>query len=113
MRWIACRDPPIFADQGDFCLIARQAVEIRAMKGDEGLQPAEMSDLFECLGIERQGQGSGVDPGASTGAFLGRAGMWRAVGAEEKARIARGGRFQHGAAVAFRLEHGQAVIMGP
>ena len=39
--------------------------------------------------------------------------MWRAVGAEEKAWIARGGCFQHGAAVAFGLEHGQAVIMGP
>ena len=33
-------------------MIARQAVEVRAVKGGEGFQPTKMAGLFECFGIE-------------------------------------------------------------
>ena len=62
------------------------------MKTREGFEPVEPADLFEGFGVEFDGGMGGVDARAAAGIFLRLAHVRRAVGAEEEAWIAAGGR---------------------
>jgi hypothetical protein len=99
--------------QRDPASVARQAVEIGAEMRHERLQPVERASRSKTSASIGHGVGGGEAAGAAAGAFLGGVGMGGAVGAQEEARIARGGGLQQRLPVGLALGDGQAVVMRP
>src|SRR5258708_14532617 len=61
--------------------VARQAVEVRAMEGREGLEPLERTRRLERFGVQLDAGVRGEDARAAASGFLRRARMRCAVGA--------------------------------
>src|SRR3989338_7621304 len=78
---------PAFLAQRDLAGVARQAVEVRAVKAGKPFQPVQRAKLFKGFGVQLEGGVRGVDAGAAAGGFLGVLRVRRAVGAEEKFRV--------------------------
>ena len=77
------RNGPRLARERDRIAVARQAVEIGAMKARESLQFVERSRHFESLGVKLECRVRGIAAGAAASALLGIPGMRRRVGAQE------------------------------
>ena len=99
-------------DERDFPVITGQPVEIGAVKRGETFQLVQCSGRLEGFRVEFHGGMRRVDAGAAAGGFLAGARVRGAVGPQEKFRVAAGRGAQQGMAVAFPLQHRQAIMMG-
>src|SRR6056297_3572025 len=95
-RAVAGLDPCRVGDrvalaQRDPRLVRGQAVEGGAVERGEAFEPVKRALFLEDMSEDRERVGRGEAARAAAGAFLPRIGLRRAVGAEEEARIPRGG----------------------
>ncbi|MPL73085.1 hypothetical protein SDC9_18878 [bioreactor metagenome] len=91
--------------------VHRQPVEGRAVARGEGLEVGKPALGLEDMREQRHRVRRGEAAGAAAGAFLGRVGMGRGIGAEEEARLARGRGLDQGKAMALALGDRQAIVM--
>ena len=100
-------------DQGEVVAIARQTVEVRAVKGGECLEFFQRAGRFEGLRVQLDRGVRREDAGAAAGALLRSRRMRRAVGAQKEARRAGGHGLEQRGPMRLLLEHRQAVVMRP
>ena len=75
---------PVLLFERHLAAIAWQAVEVRAMKTGEGLQPIESACRLEGGRGEFDRCMCRVTTGATSGGRLGGARMWRGIGSDEE-----------------------------
>src|SRR5262249_31086703 len=106
------RRGPFDLFQGNRLIIGRHPVVLRALERATGLQPIESGLLLEYLGVSFN-RDRGIEHARDTADrdFLGVR-MWRGIGAEEVARLARGRGFAQRGAVARGFDHWHYIHIG-
>ena len=102
---------PAFAPERDGAAVARQAVEIGAVKAGKAFELVECTGVVKRLGVHLDGSVRGVAACAAAGVLLKVRRVGRAVGPQKELGAAAGSGLHQRHAVRFALEHGQAVIV--
>src|SRR5690349_1946645 len=102
---------PCLARERDGVAVARQPVEVRAVKAREPFEAIERAGGLERLRVELERGVRRVATGATARRLLCSPDVRRGIGAEKELRIAARRGFDQRFAVRLALEHGQAIAM--